>query len=104
MAAATGHRQAAEVVRQALKRLYPEAEIRRENLYRHYDIFLRYLLDSLYSAIVKLAPWFWNFIWDSKEVYWLTYGLVNLLYRLNYQRLYKKVIFPFKPQIIKVVL
>lgn len=100
MAAATGHRQAAEVVRQALKRLYPEAEIRRENLYRYYDIFLRHLLDSLYSAIVKLAPWFWNFIWDSKEVYWLTYGLVSLLYRLNYRRLYKKVIFPFKPQVV----
>jgi len=101
VAAATGHRQAAEVIRQALKRLYPEAEIRRENLYRYYgNTLLKHLLDSVYSAIVRLAPWFWNLIWDSKGVYWLTYGLVNLLYQLNYQRLYKKVIFPFEPQVV----
>lgn len=100
MAAATGHRQAAEAIKQALKKLYPEAEVRRESLSRYGNSFLRYLLESLYNAIIKLTPWFWNLIWDSKGVYWLTYGLRNFLYQLNYLRLYKKVILPFNPQAV----
>lgn len=100
IAAATGHRQAAEAIRQALKKLYPEAEIRRENLYRYGNSLIRWLMDSFYNVIVRLAPWLWNLIWDSKGVYWLTYGLVNSLYQLNYSRLYKKVISPFNPQAV----
>ncbi len=100
MAAATGHRQAAEAIRQTLKELYPEVEVRRESLSRYGNPFLRCLLESFYNAIIRLTPWFWNLIWDSKEVYWLTYGLRNLLYQLNYSRLYKKVIFPFNPQAV----
>lgn len=100
MAAATGHRQAAEVIRQTSEELYPEVEVRRESLARYGNPFLRYLLEDLYNAIIRLAPWFWNLIWDSKEVYWLTYGLRNLLYQLNYSRLYKKIILPFDPQAV----
>lgn len=100
MAAATGHRQAAEAVRQALKKFYPEAKIRRENLSLYGNSLIRCLLEGLYNAIIKLAPWLWNFIWDSKEIYWLTYGLTNFLYRLNYLRLYKKVFLSFNPQIV----
>lgn len=100
IAAATGHRQAAEVIRQTLRKLYPEAEVRRENLYQYGNSFLRYLLDSLYNAIIRLVPWFWDLIWDSKGVYWLTYGLRSFLYRLNYLRLYREVILPFNPQIV----
>jgi len=100
MAAATGHRQAAEVIRQTSEELYPEVEVRRESLARYGNPFLRYLLEDLYNAIIRLAPWFWNLIWDSKEVYWLTYGLRNLLYQLNYSRLYKKIILPFDPQTV----
>lgn len=100
MAAATGHRQAAEAIRQTLKKLYPEVEVRRENLSRYGNSFLRYLLEGLYNAIIRLTPWFWNLIWDSKGVYWLTYGLRNLSYQLNYLRLYKKVILPFNPQAV----
>lgn len=100
MAAATGHRQAAEAIRQALKEFYPEVEIKSENLFRHGNSLVRRLLKDLYNTVIKVTPWFWNFIWDSKEVYWLTYGLTNLLYRLNYLKLYKKVFLPFKPQVV----
>ncbi|TKJ47650.1 hypothetical protein CEE34_02540 [Candidatus Aerophobetes bacterium Ae_b3a] len=100
MAAATGHRQAAEAIRQALKEFYPEVEIRSENLFRHGNSLVRRLLKDLYNTVIKVTPWFWNFIWDSKEIYWLTYALTNLLYRLNYLRLYKKVFLPFKPQVV----
>jgi len=39
-------------------------------------------------------------IWDSKEVYWLTYLLRESLYRLNYHRLYREVIKPFNPDAV----
>ncbi len=100
MAAATGHRQAAEAIRQALKEFYPEVEIRSENLFRHGNSLVKRLLRDLYNAVIRVTPWFWNFIWDSKEIYWLTYGLTNLLYRLNYLRLYKRVFLPFEPQVV----
>lgn len=100
IAAVTGHRQAAEAVKQALKKFYPEVEIRRENLFRYGNPFLKCLLESLYNAIIKLAPWLWDFIWDSKEIYWLAYGLTNFLYRLNYLELYKRIFLPFDPQVV----
>ena len=100
MAAATGHRQAAEAIRQALKEFYPEVEIKSENLFRHGNSLVKRLLKDLYNTVIKVTPWFWNFIWDSKEIYWLMYGLTNLLYRLNYLKLYKKVFLPFKPEVV----
>jgi len=100
MAAATGHRQAAEAVRQVLKKFYPDVEIRRENLFRYGNSLIRCLMEDIYNAIIKLTPWLWNFIWDSKEIYWLTYGLTNFLYRLNYLQLYKRVFLPFDPQVV----
>lgn len=96
----SGHRQAAKAIKQVFKERYPSFTIREENLFRHGNSFVRCSLDSLYYAIIKLAPWFWDLIWDSKEVYWLTYLLRNILYRMNYHRLYRKVIKPFNPQVV----
>jgi processive 1,2-diacylglycerol beta-glucosyltransferase len=100
ISAVSGHRQAAEAVKQAFMEFYPEVEIRGENLFQHGNRLLRTLLDSLYYAIITLAPWFWDLIWDSQEVYWLTYALRNFLYCTNYLRLYREVILPFNPQAV----
>ena len=100
MAAASGHKQAAEAIKQALKELYPEVEIRNENLFRYGNSLVKRLVKDLYNTAIKVTPWFWNLIWDSKEVYWLTYGLTNILYRLNYLELYKRVFLPFEPQVV----
>ncbi len=100
ISAVSGHRQAAEAVKQAFMKFYPEVEVRGENLFQYGNRLLRALLDSLYYAIITLAPWFWDFIWDSQEVYWSTYALRNFLYRTNYLRLYREVILPFNPQAV----
>jgi len=95
-----GHRQAARAIKQAFQQEHPWVTVREENLFRHGNPFVRCSLNSLYYAIIKLIPWFWNIIWDSKEVYWLTYPLRELLYTLNYHRLYKEVIKPFNPHAV----
>ncbi|MFQ5835377.1 MAG: glycosyltransferase [bacterium] len=100
ISAVSGHRQAAEAIKQAFMEFYPEVEIRGENLFQYGNRLLRTLLDSLYYAIITLAPWFWDLIWDSREVYWSTYALRNFLYRTNYLRLYREVILPFNPQVV----
>jgi len=96
----SGHRQAARALKQALNKLYPEVEIRMENIFRHGHPCWGCLLDSLYRVLIRLIPWFWDFIWDSKEIYYLTYLLRSVLYRLNYLRLYKEIIVPFNPQAV----
>ena len=96
----SGHRQAAEAIKQTLKKLYPDAETQNVNLFRYANSFWVCLLDGLYHAILKFVPWFWNLIWDSKEVYWLTYGLRSTLCQLNWFRLYREVIRPFSPHVI----
>ncbi len=100
ISAVSGHRQAAEAIKQAFMEFYPEVEVRGENLFEHGNRFIRISLDSLYYAIITLAPWFWDLIWDSREVYWSTYALRNFLYRTNYLRLYREVILPFNPQVV----
>lgn len=96
----SGHMQAAKAIGQVFKERYPWVTVRGENLFRHGNSFVRCSLDSLYYAIIKLAPWLWDLIWDSKEVYWLTYLLRNILYRVNYHRLYREVIKPFDPHMV----
>jgi len=96
----SGHRQASKAIRKALNELCPEAEVKERNIFRYGHPCWRCLLDSLYQALIKLSPWFWDFIWDNKEIYYLTYILRNFLYRLNYLRLYKEVIVPFNPQAV----
>jgi len=95
-----GHRQAARAIKQVFQEEYPWVIVREENLFRHGNPFMRCALNSLYFAIIKLFPWFWDMIWDSKEVYWLTYLLRESLYRLNYHRLYREVIKPFNPDAV----
>jgi len=96
----SGHRQGARAIKQAFQQEYPGVTVKEENLFRHGNPFVRCSLDSLYYALIKLTPWFWDIIWDSKEVYWLTYLLRTLLYRMNYHRLYREVIKPFNPQVV----
>ncbi len=96
----TGHRQAAKAIKQALNRAYPDVLIREENLFRHGNPFMSYSLNALYYTFIKVIPWFWDIIWDSKEVYWLTHVLRIFLYHINYHRLYREVIVPFKPHIV----
>jgi len=95
-----GHRQAARAVKQAFRKKYPQVTIREEDLFRYGNPFIEYILNSLYYAIIKLTPWFWNIIWDDKEVYWLTYLLRETLYKLNYHKFYRKVIKPFNPDVV----
>ena len=96
----SGHRQAAEAIKHTLKKLHPDAQVQNVNLFRYGNPFWVCLLNGLYNAIIKFVPWFWDLIWDSKEVYWLTYGLRGILYQLNYFRLYREVILPFSPHAI----
>lgn len=96
----SGHGQGARAIKKAFQQEYPEVIVREENLFRHGNPFVRCSLDSLYNVLIRLTPWFWNIIWDSKEVYWLTYLLRGLLYRMNYHRLYREVIKPFNPQVV----
>ena len=96
----SGHRQAARAIKQAFQQKYPRVTVREENLFHHGNSFIRCSLDSLYYTMIKLTPWLWDIIWDSMEVYWLTYLLRSLLYRMNYHRLYRKVIKPFNPEAI----
>ena len=96
----SGHRQGARAIKQAFQKDYPWIKVKEVNIFRHGNPFIRCSLDSLYYALIKLTPWFWDIIWDSKEVYWLTYLLRYLLYRMNYHRLYREVIKPFDPQVV----
>lgn len=100
VSAVSGHRRAAEAIAEAFHKFYPEVEVHQENLFQHGNSFIRCLLDSFYYAIIKLTPWLWDLIWDSQTVYWLTYGIRNLLYQLNYHRLYREVIYPYQPQAV----
>jgi len=96
----SGHRQAAKAIKQAFQESYPWVTVREENLFRHGNPFITCSLDSLYYALIKVTPWLWNIIWDSEEVYWLTYFVRSVLYRMNYHRLYREVIKPFDPQVV----
>lgn len=96
----SGHRQAARAIKQVFQEEYPWVTVREENLFRHGNPFVTCSLDSLYYTLIKIAPWFWDIIWDSREVYWLTYLLRSVLYRMNYHRIYREVIKPFNPQAI----
>lgn len=96
----SGHRQAAKAVKEALNKNYPWITVREENLFRHGNSFVRCSLDSLYYTLIKLTPWFWDLIWDSKGIYWLTYPVRSILYRLNYHRIYRRIIKPFDPNIV----
>ena len=100
VAAGGGHRQAAKAIKRVFQEEYPEVIIREENLFRHGNPFMAGSLDSLYYALIKVTPWLWDLLWDSKEVYWLTRLLRNILCKLNYHRLYRDVIKPFNPQVV----
>jgi len=100
VAAGGGHRQAAKAIKRVFQEEYPEVIIREENLFRHGNPFMACSLDSLYYALIKATPWLWDLLWDSKEIYWLTRLLRNILCRLNYHRLYRDVIKSFNPQVV----
>ena len=100
VSAVSGHRRAAQAIAEAFHKFYPEVEVHQENLFQHGNSFIRCLLDSFYYAIIKLTPWLWDLIWDSQTVYWFTYGIRDLLYQLNYHRLYREVIYPYQPQAV----
>ncbi len=96
----SGHRRAAEAIEQALKRLYPQIKVKKEDLFKHGNPLVRKILDDLYYAAIKVTPRFWGFLWDSDLIYWLTYVLREFSCRLNSFRLYKEVIVPFNPQVV----
>jgi len=96
----SGHRQAARTIKQALQNSYPEVLIQEEDLFRHGNPFIECSLNSLYYTLIRVIPWFWDIIWDSKEIYWLTHVLRTSLYYVNYHRLYQEVIKPFNPRVV----
>ncbi len=96
----SGHCRAAEAIEQALERLFPQIKVRKEDLFKHGNPLARKLLDDLYYAAIKVTPWFWDFLWNSSLIFWLTYSLREFSCLLNSFRLYKEVIVPFSPQVI----
>ncbi|MFQ6066618.1 MAG: glycosyltransferase [bacterium] len=96
----SGHCRAAEAIEQALERLYPQIKVRKEDLFKHGNPWVRKILDDLYYAAIKVTPWFWDILWNSNLIFWLTYGLRELSCLLNSFRLYKEVILPFDPQVV----
>ena len=96
----SGHRRAAEAIEQALERLYPQIKVRKEDLFKHGNPLARKILDDLYYAAIKVTPWFWDFLWNSNLIFWLTCGLREFSCRLNSFRLYKEVIASFNPQVV----
>ena len=96
----SGHRRAAEAIEQALKRLYPQIKVRKEDLFKHGNPLVRKVLDDLYYAAIRVTPQFWDFLWNSNLIFWLTYALREFSCRLNSFRLYRQVILPFNPQVV----
>ncbi|MFQ5834482.1 MAG: glycosyltransferase [bacterium] len=96
----SGHRRAAEAIEQTLERFYPQIKVRKEDLFKHGNPLVRKILDGLYYAAIKVTPWFWDFLWNSNLIFWLTYGLREFSCLLNSFRLYKEVIVPFNPQVV----
>jgi processive 1,2-diacylglycerol beta-glucosyltransferase len=96
----SGHCRAAEAIEQALDRLYPQIQVRKEDLFKHGNPLVRKILDDLYYTAIKVTPWFWDFLWNSNLIFWLTYGLREFSCLLNSFRLYKEVILPFNPQVV----
>lgn len=96
----SGHRRAAEAIEQALERLYPQIKVKKKDLFKHGNPLVRKILDDLYYAAIKVTPRFWDFLWDSDLIYWLTYALREFSCLLNSFRLYKEVILPFNPQVV----
>lgn len=100
VSAVSGHRQAAEAVKKALQEKFPQVVVRGENIFQHGNPLITGLLDNLYYAVIKLFPWLWDFLWDSRFVYWVTFPLRYLLYLLNYHRLYFNLLKPFSPHAV----
>lgn len=96
----SGHHRAAEAIEQTLERFYPQIKVRKEDLFKHGNPLVRKILDGLYYAAIKVTPWFWDFLWNSNLIFWLTYGLREFSCLLNSFRLYKEVIVPFNPQVV----
>jgi len=96
----SGHYRAAEAIKQALEKLYPQVQVKEENLFNHGNCLIVKIMDALYYTMVKLAPWLWDLLWDNKLIYWLIFPLRNFLYHCNSSRLYKEVIAPFSPQAV----
>ena len=96
----SGHGRAAEAIGQALERLCPQIKVRKEDLFKHGNPLVRKVLDDLYYAAIRVTPWFWDFLWNSNLIFWLTYGLREFSCLLNSFRLYKELIVPFDPQVV----
>ncbi len=96
----SGHYRAAEAIKQALEKLYPQAQVKEENLFNHGNSLIVKIMDALYYTVVKLTPWLWDFLWDNRLIYWFTFPLRDFLYHYNSSRLYKEVIAPFSPQAV----
>lgn len=96
----SGHYCAAEAIKQALEKLYPQVQVKEENLFNHGNCLIVKIMDALYYTVVKLAPWLWDLLWDNRLIYWFTFPLRDFLYYCNSSRLYKEVIAPFSPQAV----
>jgi len=96
----SGHYCAAEAIKQALEKLYPQVQVKEENLFNHGNSLIVKIMDALYYAVVKLTPWFWDFLWDNRLIYWFTFPLRDFFYHYNSSRFYKEIIAPFSPQAV----
>ncbi len=96
----SGHYRAAEAIKQALEKLYPQVQVKEENLFNHGNSLIVKIMDALYYAVVKLTPWLWNFLWDNRLIYWFTFPSRDFLYHYNSSRFYKEVIAPFSPRAV----
>jgi len=62
----SGHYRAAEAIKQALEKSYPQVQVKEENLFNHGNCLIVKIMDALYYTMVKLAPWLWIY-----------YGIIN---------------------------
>ena len=96
----SGHYCAAKAIKQALEKLYPQVQVKEENLFNYGSSLIVSIINALYYTVVKLTPWLWGFLWDNRLIYWFTFPLRDFLYHYNFSRLYKEVIAPFSPHAV----
>ena len=95
----SGHHSASLAIEQALQKIDGNVQTKSIDAFNYTNPFLEKFINSLYMAIIKIVPQFWDYLYDNEDVLRKIRKTRSLLHSLKDTNI-RKLFDDFRPDIV----
>jgi processive 1,2-diacylglycerol beta-glucosyltransferase len=96
----SGHKMAADAVRDVLHRKSPETSFLEIDALGYFSPVVKGIILTSYLELIKSDPYVWQYLYDNPKIVNLTAKLKEILNTLKSERLKKKILGGFQPDVV----